>query len=101
MTKPGYIVVKQPQHPDDNGALLNCQRARVTELAIGQRELDDEPDSLRARMAYFANIARRPDRYPELADRPRRALAGDALYQWVARRAGCAAWEVQAWWVGI
>lgn len=85
--------------PDDNGALRSCERARTTELAIGQRELPE--DDLRAAMAHYTNIARQPHLYSDIDDKPRRALAGDPLYQWVSKRVGCAAWMVKAWYVGL
>lgn len=60
---------------------------------LGVDKVGDSP--FQRELAYLFNVARMPKLYPEVKDRPRRALGGMALYEWMGKRLKITAAEVR------
>lgn len=48
-------------------------------------------------LAYWYNVARMPRLYPDERQRPKRAISGQALYEYLGKRLRISAAEVRLW----
>lgn len=79
------------EHPGQQKTNL---RARTVEMGLYRKESVNEGEFWK-QVAHLFNVARMPHRYPDVTDRPARALKGGALLSWIAVRVGVTNAEVR------
>ncbi len=93
-----HIVTRQPQTPNADGSLQSCLRPRSTEIAAlydgysRQTALGSHEQWL----MYWERVGMQPHMHASEPQRPSKALAGVALYQWIAHRVTANWRDVQA-----
>lgn len=74
----------------ENDALDRCKHQLKTRKSKIPKRLYDK-------VSRLENIAMYPELYPWHVEKPSKALAGVALWGWIAKRVGVQAWEVREW----